>query len=186
MADNHFETLVEAAQKSPGETDYTVLRRAYVTSPHYQPTSHYSFQKLKGNTNQFQSLEEIEIFCKKALANNPMDLELRMMLEFVYEQMEQYDLAAQHHAFVAGMLDAIHRSGDGKSLATAWQVVAVAEEYTMLSVLGLKSKAQSLVEHNERYFDVLECVPRDDPEADVERIHFDITPAYLYLRRMIE
>lgn len=179
-----FDELVKQVEDNPEEADFDALRRAYVASERYLPTAHYSYQKLKGNTNSAESFDEVVVFCQQRLDENPMDLEVRMMLDFAYEQLDQYDLAARHHAFVQGMLDAIYDSGDGKSLETAWHVVAVAEEYTVLSVLGLQLQEQALVEANGRYYDVLTCRSRRDGE--IVELYFDVTAPYLYLGTMLE
>lgn len=181
-----YRTLAAEAEKDPQNTDFTALRHAYVESEEYQPISHFSYAKLKGNTNSCRTIEEVEFFCKKVLADNPMDLEARMMLEFVYEQLEQYDLAAQAHAFISGMLDAIFASGDGKAFESALHVVAVAEEYTLLSVRGFQSLGQALIEHNGRYYDILDCVSGKEPKSASVQVYFDITAPFTYLQNMLE
>lgn len=180
-----YSEYIAIAEKDPLSVDFTQLRQLYVESEDYRPTSHFTYSKLQGNTNTCKSFEEVEAFCKRVLASNPMDVEARMLLEFAYDQMEQYDLASHHHNFVGGMLDAIFASGDGKSIGTAWHVIAVAEEYTILSVMGLKMRQQSLAEIDGRYYDILTCVSRHDQGAANVEICFDITHPYRYLQNML-
>lgn len=186
MSDHDFRTLAAAAEQDPASADFPALRQAYIDSPDYRPTSHFSHAKLKGNTNHCADFDEVAIFCKKILADNPMDLEARMLLEFAYDQLEQHDLAANTHAFVGGMLDAIYHSGQGDSTETARSVVAVAEEYTILSVMGLKMIEQALIEQDGRYYDKMTCKPRGQAEADSIDLYFDITAPYTYLQNMLE
>ncbi len=181
----NFVELIAVAEKDPQSVDFADLRYAYTQSEAYQPTNHFSYGRLQGATNQYQSFEEIEIVCKKILRDNPMDLEVRMLLEFAYDQMEQHDLAAHHHAFTMGMFNAIQATGDGKSLETAWEVVSVAEEYTMLSVMGLQMQQQALINRVDRHFDILTCVPRKNPGASPIELYFDITAPYTYLQRTL-
>jgi hypothetical protein len=185
MSSSTFEELVATAEHDPANADFAALRKAYVASPKYNPVSHFSQAKLQGMTNNVQGLEELEIRCKKLLEGNPMDLEVRMMLDFAYSELEQHDLAAQAHAFVSGMLDAIWASGDGKSFETAWQVVSVAEEYTLLSIMGYQMQEQQLMEQAGRWYDVLTCISKKDPTAGSVMFYFDITDPFTYLSKMM-
>lgn len=180
-----YSELIAVAEQDPQSVDFALLRQLYATSEDYRPTSHFTYSKLQGNTNTCKSFEEVEVFCRRILTSNPMDIEARMLLEFAYDQMEQHDLAAHHHAFISGMLDAIFASGNGQSLESAWHVLAIAEEYTVLSIQGLKMRQQTLMETDGRYYDVLACMPRRDPNAEVVELYFDITHPYLYLQNML-
>jgi hypothetical protein len=62
--------------------------------------------------------------------------------------------AALHEKLLNALADSIMRSGDGKSLETAWFVVDVPEEYFLVgSVLQLQAKSQSLVNKNGHAYD---------------------------------
>ena len=180
----NFDELVAAAERDPASADFDQLRKAYVASPRYQPTTHFSQAKLQGMTNNVSAVDELALRCKKLAEENPMDLEVRLMLDYAYSEMEQHDLAAQQHAFISGHLDAIWASGNGKSFETAWVVVSVAEEYTLLSIMGYKMQQQRLMEHAGRFYDVLDCVPRKDPNAESVEFYFDITDPFSYLSKM--
>lgn len=184
MTDLNFDELLAAAERDPASTDFAQLRRAYVVSPRYQPTTHFSQAKLQGMTNDVKDVDELALRCKKLADENPMDLEVRLILDFAYSEMEQHDLAAQQHAFINGNLEAIWASGDGKSFETAWVVVSVAEEYTLLSIMGYQMRQQSLMEHGGRWYDMLTCVPRKNPTAEPVEFYFDITDPFGYLSKM--
>lgn len=177
-----FQELAAAAEENPHQTDFAALRRAYMESPQYQPTNHFSYGKLQGSTNACRDFEEVEIFCKKALRNNPMDLEVRMLLDFTYDQLEQYDLSSHHYTFISGMLEAIFMSGDGQSFETAWKLVAVAEEYTLLGIMGLTLQSQALAEHNGRFYDILVCTSNKNPDEAPVELYFDVTTPFLHLQ----
>ena len=178
-----FLTLAAQAFADPATTDFIALRQAYMASDHYNPTSHYSSGKLMGNTNSLPDMAAVAAFCEDVLAHNPMDLEARLLLEFALEQLDRHADAQRHHAFSKGMFSAIMASGNGTSQETAWHVVAVAEEYTLLSVLGIKPRGQQLVEADGRYYDVLAGEGRD---GVVTQYYFDITAPFGYLRDMLE
>lgn len=181
----HFETLARQAQEDPASADFVALRKAYMASKHYHPTSHFSASKLMGNTNTLQSFEEVVSFCQKVLQNNPMDLEAWLLMEYAYERLEQADAAARAHQFILGMLSAILQSGDGKSPETAWQVVAVAEEYTLITVMGYQPQRQQLLELDGQFFDRLMCVKRATPDEGVTEFYFNITKPFNYLQTLM-
>jgi hypothetical protein len=186
MAEKTFRELVTAAEKDPQQADFAALREAYVHSDEYNPAKHFSYHKLIGSTNSAGNFEEVVSFCEKMLEANPMDLEVRMMLEYAFEQLEWFEFAGRQHGFVEGMLGALFNSGDGKSIDTAWQVVAVAEEYTALSVMGLKMLSQELLMVDERYIDVMTVGPRAESDDPPKQLYFDITDPYEHLQNMIQ
>lgn len=185
MAEKTFRELATAAEKDPQQADFAALRAAYVNSNEYNPTKHFSYHKLIGSTNAAASMEDVVRFCENMLAANPMDLEVRMMLEYAFEQLEWFEFAGKQHAFVEGMLSALFNTGDGKSVESAWQVVAVAEEYTALSVMGLKMHSQQLLMADDRYIDVMTVGPRVESDDPLVQLHFDITAPYLHLQNML-
>jgi hypothetical protein len=165
---SEYAELVRQAQENPSEADFVALREAYVASEAYQPTSHYSSNKLIGTTNGLDSYESVVEFCANVLEHNPMDLEVRLLLEYTYEQLGNVEKARLQHDFVKGMLTAIYASGDGKTFETALRVVAVAEEYTVISLNGLKLKLQQLVQHEGRSYDVLTCTRQNEKYAPIK------------------
>lgn len=186
MTTDDFLKLARAAFDDPQNADFVALREAYTASDSYEPTAHYSYNKLIGQTNSAGDFDEIARFCERVLEKNPMDLEVRMLLDYAYDQLEQHDLAAKHQTFVEGMLQAIFSSGDGRSIDSAWEVVSVAEEYTLISVMGLRMQKQSLVEEGGIFYDVLSVVPRtSENPADTLDLYFDITAPFGYLRNML-
>lgn len=181
-----FEEMARQARENPEIADFVALRQAYLSSDNYRPTSHFSANKLMGNTNGLASFDEVVDFCETVLDSNVMDLEVWMLLSFAAEKTDQGDVVERADAFIKGMLNALFSSGDGLSTETAYQVMAVAEEYTALSVQGLKSRGQELLHQDDRYFDVLTCKPRQSDTDELVKIYFDITAPFLYLQNMFE
>ena len=70
-----------------------------------------------------------------------------------------------------GLLDAVFRSGDGRSVRTAFRVLSVADEYVGMQALGVESVlSQSLVEE---HYDRIEISGATDYEGD--EIYFDVS-----------
>lgn len=186
MTEQNFRALAAKAEKDPRTADFAALRDAYVESEDYKPVKHFSYNKLIGQTNTATDFEDVVRFCERILEGNPMDLEVRMMLEFAYERLEWFEFAGKQHDFIEGMLKALFATGDGRSLDTAWQVVAVAEEYTALSVMGLKMLNQELVQLDDQFFDVLTVRARADDNEEPYQLFFEITTPFMFLQNMME
>lgn len=167
-----FYALAHAAENDPDSADFALLRQAYVESPHYQPLKHILQSKLKQITDAAQSLDEVVNTCQNILKNSPLDLEARMLLGAVYAEMGQMEQAEQTRRFAENLLDAILSSGDGKSLASAFRLVAEAEAWTVMRVFGIKATGQERIRAEDgRVYDVFQG-KLDDREMS---IHFDVT-----------
>ena len=68
---------------------------------------------------------------------------------------------ARHHAIAAGLIHSITDFGDGKSQETAYVVISVDEEYSLLGVLGLNLGRQSLIKAEGHMFDQLDVTTTD-------------------------
>jgi hypothetical protein len=97
----------------------------------------------------------------------PVDARLHMMRA---EQLSERDdpLAAAHHRLVFyGLLTSITSSGDGHSKESAYKVISVDEEYTVMNYLGAEMKGQRL----QGNFDVI-AVDLNGKEAT---LYFDVS-----------
>lgn len=178
--------MARHAQQQPEDVDFTVLRQFYIDSDQYRPNTHFTQSRLMGQTNSASSFAEVAVMCEQMLEGNPMDLEVWIMLDFVYHRLEDKEKTELTGRFVQRMLDAIRASGDGQSIETAWQLVAFAEEYTFLNTMGLKVTEHEVIEKERRFYDVVVCVSNQDSNAELRRFYFDITAPQRFLLNSIE
>jgi len=75
---------------------------------------------------------------------------------------------------VQGVLDSILRSGDGRKPETAFQVIALSEEYAVMHHLGLRVAGQSLIHVGEHSYDLLRGV--DPQSSGQQEVYFNIDP----------
>jgi hypothetical protein len=178
--------MARHARQQPQEVDFAVLRQLYIDSQLYRPNTHFTQSKLMGQTNSAGSFAEVAAMCEQMLDGNPMDLEVWIMLDFVYHRLEDKEKADLTGLFVQRMLEAIRASGDGQSIETAWQLIAFAEEYTFLNTMGLKVIEHEVIEKKGRFYDVVECIPNQDSNAEPRRFYFDITAPQRFLLDSLE
>ncbi len=96
-----------------------------------------------------------------------------MIAASIYRKTGDKKRSTFHLRFAKGLLDSIFQSGDGQSRETAFRVVDVAEEYTVLRVLGLQSICQMLP-GVEGHFDIFEVL--DPTSGQHAAIYFQIDP----------
>ena len=161
-----YEELLAAVKADPEGGDYHALRMAYTRTDDYAPyvQDAENIEKLRAaltGQDMDAALEAIAAL----LAKNYLDIEAHMAADYVHTMLEQYDGSAYHRAFARGLIQAILGTGDGRGFETAFIVLNVSEEYTVLRVMGLIPGNQQLVEHDDHWFDILNGRQRDTNET---------------------
>jgi len=151
-----YDDLLGAAIRDPGSADFHALRMAYAQSEGYAPyihdAEHLEALRAALQADDFQAaLDAIE----GLLAYNYLDIEAHMAADYIYTRLDDAGHSAYHRAFAKGLIDAILATGSGRDFATAFDVLSVTEEYTILRVLGLRPAGQRLVQHEGHWFDIL-------------------------------
>ena len=81
---------------------------------------------------------------KQWLSHCPVDAKVQLMRASLLTDPAQAAEQQYHRAMFYGLLGSITSSGDGKSCKTAYYVINVDEEYTVLNYMGAKTLGQSL------------------------------------------
>jgi hypothetical protein len=97
------------------------------------------------------------------LAACPIDIDAHYLRAIALRNLGFVDEAEQHIAWYSGLLDTVLASGDGKTKASPYLVVSVAEEYAVLRALRLELKSQTLEDRVE----ALAVVDEDGHESTV-------------------
>jgi hypothetical protein len=109
---------------------------------------------------------------RKILTTNFLDARAHLICSISYRALGDTVKSAFHDAVARGLIRSIYNSGDGKSFQTAFVVIAVPEEYTLLEVLGLRSGEQILIEHEGSSYDRLKAV--DINTSDTLTVYFNV------------
>ncbi|HEX7183038.1 MAG TPA: DUF4919 domain-containing protein [Thermoanaerobaculia bacterium] len=168
-----YQALLERVKKSDASVDFKRMRWLQTQLDSYDPygasREHPMAAFRAGEVAQAKMLAE------GILAENYLHLESHLAAAAVADQRGDA-AAAAHHKYVAqGVLDSILQSGDGKTLDTAFQVIALSEEYAVMRHFGLRITEQALVHGGGGHsYDLLKG---EDPESgSIRDVYFNIDP----------
>jgi hypothetical protein len=142
--EQEFQSLLERVKKSDTTVDFAAMRKLQTRLDSYKPygadPDDHPFRALSAG-----NLDQAKLLAEHVLGMNYLDLESHMAAEAVAEKRGDATAAAHHHYVVKGVLDSIFKSGDGKSLETAFVVITISEEYAVMSQLGFQVGGQALL-----------------------------------------
>jgi len=78
----------------------------------------------------------------------PVDIDAHVLQAIALSGLSRKAEAKIHRQWWHGLVESILNSGDGRSPETAWVVISVSEEYSILHALGLQSHGQAVLNHN--------------------------------------
>ena len=135
----------------------TEQRLAYAASAEYNPynTKIGGIRKAAFDFLGKDKFPEAIAEAQKGLALSKYNIDLLMILTTAYRVSGDAANAAKTREQYVGLLDSIMRSSTGRDYATAFQVISVDDEYSVLRVMRLEVTHQSLVAHEGSEFDVM-------------------------------
>lgn len=170
--------------------DYTKARMDLAASTDYQPYAlmgaHQALvqRHFELAEDPDASIDDLNAPLQELYALYPLGVQVNRVIAGFLEHIaegadpeerdELLDLARQRRAAADDVLQSILRSGDGKTMATAYQVINLLEEYAVLEHLGLERIEQSLVEgrSSEEAYDLLRV---KDAQGREQALYFDVS-----------
>ena len=176
-----YHDLLAAAQQNPAGADFHTLRMAYARSDGYAPYSHdVEAVEALGRALPAADFDAALGAIARLLDASYLDIEAHIAADYVYTRLSQPDRSAYHRGFAQGLLRSIVGTGDGRDFSTAFIVLAIPEEYTVVRMMGLRPRGQALVEHEGHWFDVIDAAhAQTDAPATV---HFNIDIPHTWLQ----
>jgi hypothetical protein len=92
-----------------------------------------------------EKFQEAIPFGLNTLIDNPVNLKILYKMLVCYHKLGDKITAKKYANLYFGLLNEIYKSGDGKSIETAFVVIKVNDEYQVLNDLELQSKGQALL-----------------------------------------
>lgn len=95
-------------------------------------------------------VDQVLVLADDWLKRLPIDADVHLMVAMCYKEKGDLQNMSQHLNAFYGLLRSITSGGDGRSERTAFKVVSVDEEYTLLQEIGAKLKNQKLIGNVDR------------------------------------
>ena len=105
----------------------------------------------------------------------PVDIDIHIAQAVALDELGREEESGHHLLWHKGLVDSILRSGDGRTPETAWVVISIAEEYSILHVFGMSLRGRDLLEGE---IDRMEV----ESEGKVYVVHFDSSAHFRRLR----
>lgn len=163
--------------------DYRNLYYGYIFQKEYDP---YGMNSNEDKMNEYlkkDTLVESEYkpfikLAEKSLEEDPFDLKTMNILSYVYELNKDKSLSIKTGHVLNKIIDVIISSGDGLTCDSAFHVITVSHEYTILSVFELGAKGQSLIGQ----CDYLEF---EKGKYKVDGLYFDVSKLFESLKKKL-
>ncbi len=155
-------------------SDYRHLYLGYTFQPAYKPYGkapqteaiNELIAKEDKTPADFEKLRQLSM---EVLQDYPFDIKAIYNMGVTEDELGNKAAAAKWFFKFEKILTTILDTGDGLSKPTAWHVITVADEYVLLSIVGLPfGGEQQLIDH----YDYLKLA---DNEYGIEGVYFDIS-----------
>jgi hypothetical protein len=158
-----YDELVARAKAGDANVDYLALRNAYAESPGYDPYGSKLREPEREMLDAYGRGDCAVVIAKaeSILAVNFVHAEAHLAAGLCHGKLGNEEAMRRERTIVRGLIDSILTSGDGKSEQTAFVVVQIAEEYTILKVLGLRRVTQALIHAQGHSYDRFETKSND-------------------------
>lgn len=159
----------------------TEQRMAYAASAEYNPYD-TKISDIRRAAVEFQNekkFPEAIAEAQKGLARSKYNIDLLIILATCYRTLGDVVNADKSRELWMSLMDSVLRSGDGHDYATAFKVISVDEEYSLLRVLQLEVTNQSLESHDGSQFDVMSVKSAKSGQEYVLYFNVDLPKKWL-------
>jgi hypothetical protein len=157
-AEARYQALLATAQNGGPNVDWGVLRRAYSERPGFKVFEQNPAKRRMFVAAGAQNCVDALPAAKEVLADRFIDSDAHMIAAFCEDVAGQAALASRDREIGAGLVKSMQTAGDGLTPATAFNVIDVDEEYSLMRALGLKLDDQALIHDGGHAYDALTTV----------------------------
>lgn len=163
--------------------DYKHLYFGNVYSDNYSPYGKSEIEKEFINLYKAGYFKEAKVLGKKVLKENLINIQSTYRLLICYDVLGIRDTARIYANKYFSLLDVIYRSGDGKSISTAYVVISADDEYQILTDLGLKRKRQDLLSGpTDRLSIYKKGQKRVKGRKKIKELYFNVSKPFEYMK----
>lgn len=165
--------------------DYRYLYYGYAYTESYKP---YGSSEYKEDFSKFYNKKKYKKaipLAKKILEEDPTNLKTTYKLMVCFHKLEYKDSLQLYSKRYYSLLNAIYESGDGKSIETAYVVLRVSDEYSILGDLGLQLKTQALIDGPTDLMTVDQKSQKPKKgEKKIKEVYFNIAKPFAHMNSL--
>ncbi len=179
-----YDALVAELKAGNTMVDYQALRYARAELPGYNPYDALA-DPNKGDLVRAMAANDadrVEMIATEIIARDYTDIDAHAALSTVLERRGQTEQAAFELAVANGLLNSIEQSGDGMTPETAYVVIGIAEEYSLLGAKGLQVAKQSLLQTERGPVDALDVINPTNNERST--VYFNVSRLFAAMSRL--
>ncbi len=159
--------------------DYQDFRFSFIESEQFIVATKQILVQDQIRTKMYQeyhneNYQEAMKLAKQILSLDYTSLEAHKILRHCYQDLDDKDNFEKYLNIQLGLFQSIISSGDGRTCATGWKVIQVAEEYFILNILKAKKESQSLITEG-GLCDQLDVVMEDGTKRT---FYFDVSKVF--------
>ncbi len=174
--DKAYLTLVMKSQENPAATDWTELRHIYADTSFYKPDSEMLLWPAL--------MAAGDKAVKSPSPENDAAYKLLLTQQYGFFMSHFHALGlcqrgapavvdcAKEKIAIKGLLASVAKSGDGKTPATAFQIIDMAEARLLIQEVYKLKQAQHAVVHNGRH--TLDVVEYKDADGKAQKLYFNL------------
>lgn len=175
---NNYNKLLKRYQKNDTTltlSDYIILYYGQPFQSHYKPNVHHdSVDALNDYMNK--NMETLDFkrvigYTENILKDFPFNIDHIYVTGVAYEKTGDQKQAAQWFYKYDKLIRTILYSGDGRSEESAYVVMKIEDEYTIVNALELQSKGQALKSKDKKFYDVISVAENN---YGIEKVYFNI------------
>lgn len=153
-----YQSLVERVKKSDPAVDFRELRMAYTVTPDYSPYGGTSDARQMLAALRARDYAKALESATNVLQKNYVDINAHYVGYVANTQLKNEQQAAFHKRVLDGLLKSIEGKADGKSTASAFEVITTDEEYAWLGINGYRTTSQALLNDKGHSYDKMSVI----------------------------
>ena len=176
-AETDYQARVAAAKQASGPIDWQALRLAYTKTAEFDPFDGRP-QRAARNQKMMHALVTRDFSgaareAERRLDRVYVDIDAHQVAYLAYRELGDAAREKEHLDAVLGLMRSMQTgNGDGQTPASAFGVISIAEEYSVLFALRFRPTGQALIVDKETGY----------PYDRLDIVDFDGTPRQFYFR----
>lgn len=176
-----YDSLLQRVKSYDSTVDFRDLRLTYAKTSRYNPY-HDPGQGWRDSLavgRQTENYDKMIKYGSAILDSNYVDLGSHMALGYAYYRKGDTAKFEYERWITKELVKSINLAGNGKRFESAYEVISVDEEHTMLGLMGLRIIQQTLVTDNGHNYDRYEL---ETPNGEQVILYFNVDIAINWVK----